>query len=65
MGNVGNNFKSSMLFLSKLLEEQGKYDEAKMIMFIASIDYTRPFDEIKELLKRYVITLAEKKIKHT
>ncbi|UCE04858.1 MAG: hypothetical protein JSW07_14700 [bacterium] len=55
-----NNFKTSMLYLARLLEEQGKYDLAKMLMFIAAIDYSKPLDEIQELLKRYALSLAEK-----
>lgn len=52
-----------MLYLERLLEEQGKYDEAKIIMFIAAIDYSKSLGEIQELLKRYALSLAEKKSK--
>ena len=51
------NFKTSMLYLARLLEEQGKYDKAKMIMFVAAIDYSKSLDEIRELLKRYALSL--------
>lgn len=65
MNKAENNFKTSMLYLARLLEEQGKYNEVKMLLFIAAIDYTRPLNEIKGLLKRYVINLAEKGTSHT
>ena len=60
MDEFEKNFKASMLYLSHLLEEQSKYDDAKMLMFIAAIDYSRPLEEIKEILKRYVITFEKK-----
>ena len=65
MNEFEKNFKASILYLSHLLEEQGKYDDAKMLMFVAAIDFSRPLEEIKEILKRYMITLEKKKTKHT
>ena len=65
MNKFENNFMAAMLFVSKLLEEKGKHDNAKMLLFIASVDYTRPLEEIKEILKRYVIALEKKGTKHT
>jgi hypothetical protein len=64
MNKFENNFKASMFYLSKLLEEQGKYDDSKTLMFIATIDYSRPLEKIKEILKRYVIALEKRGTKN-